>query len=175
MHSTRQLGVDRVLRLLAGVFAAISGIAVVLLCGITVVSVFCRYVLNAPIHGIEDISTLALSVVVAGSLAWAAVNRGHVAVNILPSVLSRHGARVTDAVARLAMIAALAVAAWAMFVKGSCGLMCGDITPNLGISHVPYYWGIGAALGFYALVVTAQLGAGFGAWKDDADPNEIGD
>lgn len=166
--------VEQGLKRLAGLFAIFASVALIILCGITVVSVYYRYALRTPIHGADDISTLALAVVVAGSIAWAGVTRGHVAVNVLTGILSRRASRVTDTVARLLMLAMLSVAAWAMFWKGSCGLRCGDITPNLGISQVPYYWAIGLGLSFYALVVLVQLWRGLAAWSTD-DPNDMGD
>ncbi len=41
----------------------------VFLVGLTVVSVFWRYLLNDPIFGITDLSRMSLAVIVAGALA----------------------------------------------------------------------------------------------------------
>ena len=59
--------VERGLHWIAGLFALAGGLALGVLGAVTGVSVFWRYVLNDPIFGIEDVSTMALTVVVAGA------------------------------------------------------------------------------------------------------------
>ena len=165
---------ERVLKRVAGIFAIIAGIALVGLCGLTVVSVFYRYALRNPIHGVEDLSTMALAVLVAGSIAWAASVQGHVAVNILPAVMGRAASRFTDLFARLLTAAMLLIAAWALVVKGSCGMACGAFTPNTGILHMPFYFALAAALLLYGLMVLVHVAIGLRHWTG-RDPNEVRD
>ena len=73
---------------LAGLFAIVGGLAIIALMLITVVAVFSRYILNDPIFGIEDVSTMALTIVVGAAVAYGAQHQVHVSVNIITSFLS---------------------------------------------------------------------------------------
>jgi len=156
------------------IFAAAGGVALLVLAVLTGVSVFYRYVLRAPIFGIEDVSTMALTVIVASAIAWAALHKGHVSVNIISLAFGRGLTRITDALARLVSILMLAFASYALFVKGSCGMPCGAMTSNLGIIHTPFYYVLGVSMGFYALVVLSHFLLGLAHWSG-VDPNEASD
>ncbi|MEM5581937.1 MULTISPECIES: TRAP transporter small permease subunit [unclassified Roseibium] len=159
---------------IAGLFAAVGGAALFVLALVTIVSVFWRYVLRDPIFGIEDISTMALSVAVAGAVAYGAHKGAHVSVNVIAMIAGRRVTRVTDAAARVLNTGILGLAAYALFKKGSCGIACGAMTSNLGLLHQPFYYGLVAAMAFYALVQVLHLCIGLAHWAGD-DPNEIAD
>ncbi len=165
---------EKGLRVIARLFAVMGGVALFALAGVTIVSVFFRYVLRDPIFGIEDVSTMTMTLVVAASVIWAAVNGGHVSVNVLPMVLGRRASRVTDLAGRLVSCTILAIAAYALAVKGSCGLPCGAITSNLSIPHPPFYFVLSAAMGLTALWVLVQILIGLVHWNG-TDPNEVTD
>lgn len=150
----------RGLDLLDLVFAVAGGVALVALGAVTIISVFWRYVLNNPIFGIEDISSLCLSVVVATSVAYGARKGAHVSVDVVTMVGGKMLVRWTDAIARGLGCAMCAVAAYALFSKGSCGLPCGAITANLGIVHTPFYYVLGVALAGYAVTLAFELAVG---------------
>lgn len=166
--------IDKGLGVIAGVFAIAGGLALLALTVVTGVSVFYRYVLRAPIFGTEDASTMILTVIVAASVAWAAVQRGHVSVNIISMAFPRQVTRFTDLLARLVSFGVLAFASYALFVKGSCGMPCGAMTSNLGIIHTPFYYTLGLAMGFYAALVLTQTLIGLAHWQG-TDPNEVAD
>lgn len=166
--------IEKGLGVIAGVFAVAGGLALLALTIVTGVSVFYRYVLRSPIFGTEDVSTMVLTVIVAASVAWAAVQKGHVSVNILSIFASRGVTRITDLVARLVSFGVLAFASYALFVKGSCGMPCGAMTSNVGIIHTPFYYTLGLAMGLYAVLVLTHILIGFAHWQG-ADPNEVAD
>ena len=163
--------IDQQLGRLAGLFAAVGGIALAGLMAITVVAVFWRYALNNPIFGIEDVSTMALTVVVAASIAFCARQGGHVGVNVIKLVAGRRTTRITDFAARILGIFITAISAYALFLKGSCGLPCGAITNNLSIVHTPFYYFLGTTMAFYSVLLLLHLGIGIANWRG-ADPNE---
>ncbi|MCY3880366.1 MAG: TRAP transporter small permease [Rhodobacteraceae bacterium] len=163
--------IDVWLRRLTSLLAVGGGVALTGLVGVTVIAVFWRYVLNDPIYGIEDVSTMALTVVVAASVAFGAQRGAHVSVNVIRFVGGRRLTRVTDIVCRILGTSIVALAAYALFVKGSCGLPCGAITNNLSIVHTPFYYFLGLAMALYAGVILLQLVVGITAWEG-ADPNE---
>lgn len=166
--------IEKGLGIVAGLFAVAGGLALFLLAAVTGVSVFYRYVLRQPIFGIEDVTTMALTVLVAAAIAWAATHRGHVSVNVITMAFGRKITRVTDLIARFVSFAITAFAAYALFVKGSCGMPCGAMTSNLGIIHTPFYYALGLAMGFYAVLIATHLMIGLAHWQD-TDPNEVTD
>lgn len=156
---------------LAGLFAVAGGVAIVALMATTVVAVFARRVMNDPIFGIEDVSAMALTVVVAAAVAYGAHHHAHVSVNVIKMVAGRRMTRVTDLVVRVLGLAVIGIAAYAMFAKGGCGLPCGQITNNLSIVHTPFYYFLGVALASYAALLAVHLLIGLVHWNDE-DPNE---
>ena len=163
--------INKQLGRLAGLFAIAGGIALVGLMGITVVAVFARYVMNDPIFGIEDLSSMTLTVVVAAAVAYGAYHNVHVSVSVIKMFAGRRVTRVTDLIVRFLSLAFISIAAYAMFTKGACGLPCGQITNNLSIVHTPFYYSIGLALAFYALLLAFQIIVGLAHWTG-RDPNE---
>ncbi|MFK7876294.1 MAG: TRAP transporter small permease [Paracoccaceae bacterium] len=159
---------------MTGLFAIAGGVALLVLAVVTGVSVFYRYVLRAPIFGIEDVTTMSLTVIVAAAIVWAAAQKGHVSVNVLTLFAGRSVTRLSDAVGRLASFAMMAFASYALFVKGSCGMPCGAMTSNLGIIHTPFYYVLGLALAIYATLLLTHFLIGLVHWNT-TDPNEVAD
>jgi len=158
-------------RRLGTAFVAVGGIALAVLLGVTVAEVFWRYVMNDPLLWIEDISTMSLTVVVAGAIAYGAGEGSHVCVNLIVRFAGRSVTRITDAVARLLGVGVTATAAYALFAHGSCGLACGAVTGSVSIPHRPFYYALGASLTTYGLLLLTQLLLGLAAWNAE-DPNE---
>ena len=118
----------------------------VFLVGLTVVSVFWRYLLNDPIFGITDLSRMSLAVIVAGALAYGARLGAFVHVDILAVVGGRKVTRYTDILVRLSGIAIVALATFSLREEARCGFECGEFTDNLEIIHTPFYWLMAAAM-----------------------------
>lgn len=159
---------------LVGLLAVVGSLAILLLLGITVVGVFWRYGLNDPIFGIEDVSTMALTVVVAAAVAFGARHRAHVGVNVITMVAGRSVTRWTDLLARILGTGMLAFATYALFKKGQCGFACGAMTNNLAIVHTPFYMMLSLAMGSFAVLMLLHLLIGLKHWHDE-DPNEVKD
>ncbi len=155
----------------AGAFAVVGGVALVVLLAVTVAEVFWRYVLNDSLLWAEDISTMSLTVVVAAAVAYGAREGSHVCVNLIARFAGRGVTRITDAVARLLGVAVAGVAAYALFVHGSCGLPCGAVTGSVSIPHTPFYYVLGGSLAAYGLLLASQLLLGLAVWNAE-DPNE---
>ncbi len=158
-------------RRLQAAFAVAGGIALAVLLGITVAEVLWRHILNDSLPWIEDVSTMSLAVVVAAAVAWGAREGAHVGVNLIARFAGRRVTRVTDAIARILSLGVTALAAWAMFVHGACGLPCGDVTGSISIPHTPFYYALGASLAACCCLLASQTLLGFAAWNAD-DPNE---
>lgn len=165
---------DRQLGRFASGLAVAGGVALVALMLITVIAVFWRYALNDPIFGIEDVSTMTLTVVVAASVAYGAHHRAHVSVNVISMIFGRKVRRYTDLGARILGLGIVGTASYALFIKGGCGLPCGAITNNLTIVHTPFYYILSMAMGSYAALLGVQALTGLAHWSG-TDPNEADD
>jgi TRAP-type C4-dicarboxylate transport system permease small subunit len=139
------------------VFAAIGGAAVASLTLVTVIAVFYRYVLNDPIYGLDDLSSILLLVCVAGAIAFGAGTRAHVSVDILSKLASRRVTWFADIVVRAIGVGILGLSSWALYKEAQCGVACGYFTPNLMIHHKPFYWLMALSLGWYAVVLVLEI------------------
>lgn len=160
--------VDVVLKWLdraAAVLAALGAVTVVFLTGLIVVQVFWRYVLGAPIFGLEDIVRMALAIVVAGSIAYGARHGAHVHVDILKTIGGEGVTRYTDILVKIGGAVVVAVTAYALWEEGACGFRCGDFTDNLNIIHTPFYNALSVGMAIYALILVFELIAIFTRWR----------
>lgn len=173
MNDAQSQGAPRkALEIGAIALGALGALALAALVVITLVSVFWRYVLRDPIFGIEDISTMALTVFVAGAVAYGAIRGAHVTVGIIAKVANRRVTRITDLIARILGIGITGYACLGLFDKGSCGMPCGAITANMNIVHTPFYYLLGVSFGFYCLLLIWQTYQALRHWND---PDAVGD
>jgi len=158
--------------LLSNALAVVGSLGAAALVAVTVTAVVYRYILNDPIFGIGDISTMLLSVVVAGSIIYGAKIGAHVQVDILNMVGGRKLTRYCDIVVRIlsAGIAfALAVALWDEI---ECGEDCGYFTPNLEIGHTPFHALLMVSMAGYGALQVLEMIEGLFHFRADEDPNE---
>ena len=147
---------DKGLGWLAGLFAIAGGLGILVLLGVTVVAVFWRYALNAPIFGIEDVSIVTLTIVAAGAVCYGGRKGAHVSIDLIDRFFSARITRFTDAIMSLLACAICLVAVYALITR-ACGLEKACITSNLAIEHRPFFWVLAAAMFVYGV----QLGLQF--------------
>ena len=152
--------------------AVLGAVAVVLLVGLTVIAVIFRYVLNDPIFGVDDLSQVALSLVVAGSIAYGGRIGAHVQVDVLNMIGGRMVTRYTDIPVRVIGVFVVGLTAYALVRQGACGMRCGHFTANLAIAHLPFYMVLAVAMAVYAAVLAMELVIGLIHFRADRDPNE---
>lgn len=89
------------------------GIAVLaLMMGITGVDVFLRYVFNRPITGSTEIIAHMMAIIVGFGLAYCAVMKGHVTVDLVISRLQQRTQAVINAVTTLFSFGLLSIMTW---------------------------------------------------------------
>ena len=160
-------------RIPAAAFAAAGGVALLLLMGITVADVVARHVFGASLLGAEDLATMSLTVLVAGAVVCAAGDGRHVSVDLIGRFGGGRVTRASDVVARVLGVAATAVAALALFAKGSCGLECGEVTGSLAIVHTPFYYALGLSMAMYSLLLVSRLIRGLAARAGKAPAGKV--
>lgn len=115
----------------------LSGGFLVVLMGITVVDVFGRYVLNAPLLGAYELSETSIGIVVAVALPLVALVDGHIRLTLLDRLLGPAAVRVRDAASAILFTIASGVLAWRMFAELQNAAALGRTTDLLGIPRAP--------------------------------------
>ena len=163
---------ERWLARLTGLLALVGGLAIFGLVGVTIVGVFSRYVLNDPIFGIDDLSQVGLSLVVAGSIAYGGRAGAHVHVDVLHMIGGRRVTRYTDVLARAIGVFVVGLTAYALIRQGMCGTRCGHFTANLAIPHLPFYMVLAVSMAIYAAILALELVVGLVHFAAGRDPHE---
>ena len=158
---------------LSNALIIVGGLASALLVVVTVVAVFSRYVLGDPIFGIDDVSKMLLSAVVAGSILYGAKIGAHVQVDIISMAVGRKVTRIFDVIIRLFSAGVALLVAVALWDEIQCGHDCGYFTPNLEISHAPFHWLLAISMVGYALLQLLDLVEGLGHFRDQRDVKEL--
>jgi TRAP-type C4-dicarboxylate transport system permease small subunit len=143
---------DRILRALA-----LGGGAVLLgLLGLVLFDVLMRYALRLPFLGADEMSELAMVLIVFLALPSCGATGGHVAVDVLAPVLDRPQHRWIAVVTHLASAALMAVIAWqtALYAIGSA--QRGEATNMLRIANYPFQLVAAAGAAVFAIVLLAQ-------------------
>ena len=163
-HRDRGRVRDMFHRSLTAIFTIAGGAALLFLLGVTVAEVVARHLVGASLLGAEDLATMGLSVLVAAAMVGAALESGHVSIDLI----GRRGrfARVVNGLSRLLATGATAAAALALFAKGGCSLECGEITGSLAIVHTPFYYALGASMAICSLLVAFGMPRGSAAGFD---------
>ncbi len=162
----------RAVDVLSTALAAIGAAGALALVAVTVVAVFFRYIIGDPIYGIGDLSTMLLSVIVAGSIIYGAKIGAHVQVDVLNMVGGRKVTRYCDVVVRLLSAAIAFLLAIALWEEMQCGEDCGYFTPNLEIVHAPFHGLLMVSMAGYGLLQILELIEGLIHFRANEDPNE---
>ena len=115
-----------------------AGAALLWLMLLTVVAVVMRYVFNAPILGAQDISEISLAVVVFLGIPYCGWTGGHVAVDLISTVVGESRLRYTDTLMRLVGAVLFGFVAWQAMRQGLDALEYGDATNLVDIPHYPF-------------------------------------
>jgi len=148
---------DRFVGRSARLLALAGGAALLWLMGFTVYAEIARYLFNAPLLGAHDISRMSLIVLVFCGLAWCGWTNGHIAVDLVGSVLPRAVLRLTDTLMRLGALALVVVMAWRAMEEGLDAQEFGTATNLIQIPHMPFYMVVAFGFAVYAMVLVVQV------------------
>jgi TRAP-type C4-dicarboxylate transport system permease small subunit len=127
------------------------------LMGLTVVDVTLRYFFNAPFYGARDVAKLMLLVMVALSVAYSARTGGQVVIEFFSRRMGPRMAALTEAAARLATLAMLAVLSRQLWISGGHAAAFGETSMALEIPYGPFYRFLAFGMLLYAAVLVVEL------------------
>ena len=140
--------------------AYVAGAALLWLMLLTVVAVVMRYVFNAPILGAQDISEISLAVVVFLGIPYCGWTGGHVAVDLISTVVGESRLRYTDTLMRLVGAVLFGFVAWQAMRQGLDALEYGDATNLVDIPHYPFMFLMSFGWLLFAGVLLIQAAVG---------------
>lgn len=132
--------------------AIASGALLLCLMVLTVVAVSLRK-FNNPILGTQDLSESGLTIVVFFAMAYSGWTGGHIAVDLIGSVVRGRALDILDTVVRLVCGLFFLVVAWQSIRQGLDALEFGDGFNLLAIPHYPFFFIIAFGSATYALVL----------------------
>lgn len=153
---------DRLVRRLA----LLGGGILLAMVGLTVADVALRKLANAPIFGAQNISELALLVVVFAAIPYCGRTKGHVAIDLVGGVSPRV-LRITDTLVNLVGAAVFVVLTWRAVRAAEQAMEVGRVSNLLAIPHWPFYGVIALGAVVYAVVqLSAAMRAASGRNAD---------
>lgn len=102
----------------ARVGVSISSVVIACMMFLTGADVFLRYVLNKPITGSLELTEFMMSITVGFGLAYCALRKGHIRVDLLLIYLPKNTVKVLDAVAYFASFCFYCLIVWQVFLNG---------------------------------------------------------
>ena len=123
---------------------------------LTVFAVVMRYVFNAPLLGIQDLSEVSLVLVVFLGMAYCGWTGGHIAVDLLSMVAPPRLLRWTDTIVLLICTALFGLISILTFEYALTSLEWGEATNLVEIPHYPFILTVAICTALYALVLLVQ-------------------
>lgn len=156
-HNLSSIPLGSTIRKLGTIACVIGSLGVTFMMLLTVVGVFWRYVLIDALFGLQDVSVLTASVVVACAIFYGGIYGAHVTIELIERHFGDRVLRIADVLVHALSVGILVVAVRALIKKGRCGFDCGHITVNLGILHQPFYYILAGACALMAVYYSLRF------------------
>lgn len=127
----------KIISYLSCLFGYIAAVMLGCMMILTVVDVFMRYVFNAPITGATEVSELMMVIVVFPALAWIALERSHIKVDLLLSRWPRQIRLFVEMITLLFALGTFAIITWQSFLESG---KVKEATSLLEVPESPFHW-----------------------------------
>ncbi len=141
--------------------ALISGVTLLALMCLIVYSVFMRRVFNAPPLGVYDTAEVMLIPVVAFSLAYTGLTKGHIFVDLLSSFAKPRTIQRSDAVVLLVCGLLVALLTWESILLGIRAIEVNEVTQMIEIPYFPFIAALALGAAIFAVVLFKQAWQAF--------------
>lgn len=137
-------------RWLGYIAAVILGIMMML----TVVDVFFRYILNAPLTGAIEVSELLMVVLVFPALGWIAIERSHIRVDLLVSTWPPRVQLIVEIIILLLTLGTFVIITWQSILESRQVDMT---TSLLSIPEAPFHWVMTGGFAMLCLAIVSLV------------------
>lgn len=145
--------IDRVTRIVA---LYCGGVVLAALMTVIIVDVTGRYLLNWPLFGALDLSTVLLVLVVACAIGYGGRTGAHVTADMVSTLVGPRFEFYSGVAVKTAATAIVSVWSWRLFVTGNVARRLGESTQLLNIPFEPVYKALSFGVGIYALVLAIE-------------------
>jgi TRAP-type C4-dicarboxylate transport system permease small subunit len=145
--------IDRVTRIVA---LYCGGVVLAALMAVIIVDVTGRYLLNWPLFGSLDLSTVLLVLVVACAVGYGGRTGAHVTADMVSTLVGPRFEFYSGVAVKIAATAVVSVWSWRLFVTGNVARRLGESTQLLNIPFEPVYKALSFGVGIYALVLAIE-------------------
>ncbi len=121
---------------------------------LTVADVFMRYVFNSPITGSTEISELMMVIVVFPALAWIALERSHIKVDLLVSKWPWKVRLVVEVITLFLTLSIFVIITWQSFLESKEVNMA---TSLLEVPEAPFHWIMSIGFAMLCLAILSLM------------------
>jgi len=121
---------------------------------LTVANVILRDFFNKPIMGTPELSEFMMVLVVFLALAWCAITRKHVKVELVVNRFSPRIQAIFNGITLLLTLGIFVIITWQSFLES---MVVYDTTSLLRIPHTPFYWIMTFGLGLFCLSILVLI------------------
>ena len=139
---------ERAIHRLARELDRIAQWALVAMMALIVINIILRFTWR-PILGVYEFVSFLGAVVISFALAYCAVQRGHIAVNLLVDQLPPRTQAIIDIAVNSIIITFFSLATWQVVLYATDILLSGEVSPTTMTPFYPFVYGV--AIGFLVL------------------------
>jgi TRAP-type C4-dicarboxylate transport system permease small subunit len=145
--------IDRVTRIVA---LYCGGVVLAALMTVIIVDVTGRYLLNWPLFGALDLSTVLLVLAVACAIGYGGRTGAHVTADMVSTLVGPRFEFYSGVAVKIVATAIVSLWSWRLFVTGNVARRLGESTQLLNIPFEPIYKALSFGVGIYALVLAIE-------------------
>jgi len=145
--------IDRVTRIVA---LYCGGVVLAALMTVIIVDVTGRYLLNWPVFGALDLSTVLLVLAVACAIGYGGRTGAHVTADMVSTLVGPRFEFYSGVAVKIVATAIVSLWSWRLFVTGNVARRLGESTQLLNIPFEPIYKALSFGVGIYALVLAIE-------------------
>lgn len=132
------------------------GVVGVLTC-LTVADVLGRYLFRRPVLGTTELTEYMMTVIVFLALAWCAVKKRHIMVDIIITRLAPRVRAVLSSITYTLTLGVLVIITWQCTLESIATQQSPKASAILNIRAYPFYWIMAAGFAVLCLVVLVQV------------------
>ena len=145
--------IDRVTRIVA---LYCGGVVLAALMTVIIVDVTGRYLLNWPLFGALDLSTVLLVLAVACAIGYGGRTGAHVTADMVSTLVGPRFEFYSGVAVKIVATAIVSLWSWRLFVTGNVARRLNESTQLLNIPFEPIYKALSFGVGIYALVLAIE-------------------
>ena len=133
-----------------------GGIVLAALMSVIIIDVTGRYLLNWPLFGALDLTTVLLVLVVACAIGYGGRTGAHVTADMVTTLVGPRFEYYSLVAIKIVATVMVGIWSWRLFVTGSVARRLGESTQLLNIPFEPVYKALSFGAGLYALVLAIE-------------------